>query len=77
MRKKIQFRAVFGLYALYEKLCEDDKNVALELMGTFLKNEYIFLNKIIYIVNYTLNLLVFLYFKYGYDPFINTFVMSV
>ena len=29
MRKKIQFRAVFGLYALYEKLCEDDKNIAL------------------------------------------------
>ena len=65
MRKKIQFRAVFGLYALYEKLCEDDKNVALELMGTFLKNEYIFSNAII---TYTSNLLAFLYFKYLYDP---------
>ena len=30
-----------------EKLCEDDKNVALELMGTFFKNEYIFANEIV------------------------------
>ena len=45
-------------------------------MGTFLKNEYIFFNEIIYIVTYTLNLLKFMYFKYSYNPLIKTFVMD-